>query len=157
MTDEEMAEEYAEANKEVDWEGFDKNKEELKQAFLAGLKAGRPQWHKVIDGDLPKDTTSLYLVRVYSWNFSFSHLYKKYTTYIPTVCEWNGEYFSALDEMAYSNARNIKNCIAWKEIVLPKESEIKREMFPKITLPEGSAEFVDKAIADAERRVKEIE
>ena len=22
--------------------------------FLAGLKAGRPQWHKVVDGDLPK-------------------------------------------------------------------------------------------------------
>jgi hypothetical protein len=22
--------------------------------FLAGLKAGRPQWHKVADGDLPK-------------------------------------------------------------------------------------------------------
>ena len=35
MKDEEMAEEYAEEHKEVDWEGFDKNKEELKQAFLA--------------------------------------------------------------------------------------------------------------------------
>ena len=23
--------------------------------FLAGLKAGRPQWHKVADGDLPKE------------------------------------------------------------------------------------------------------
>lgn len=22
--------------------------------YLAGLKAGRPQWHKVVDGDLPK-------------------------------------------------------------------------------------------------------
>ena len=47
MTDEEMAEEYAEEHKEVDWEGYDINKEELKQAFLAGLKAGRPQWHDV--------------------------------------------------------------------------------------------------------------
>ena len=83
------------------------------------------EWHYVKDGDLPKDTTSLYLVRVYSWNFSFSHLYKKYTTYIPTVCEWNGEYFTPLDTMAYSNARNINSCVAWKEIVLPelKESE----------------------------------
>ena len=79
------------------------------------------EWHYVKDGDLPKDTTSLYLVRVYSWNFSFSHLYKKYTTYIPTVCEWNGEYFTALDDMAYSNARHINSCVAWKEIVLPKE------------------------------------
>ena len=81
------------------------------------------EWHYVKDGDLPKDTTSLYLVRVYSWDFSLSHLYKKYGMYIPIVCEWNGEYFKALDSMAYSNARNIKSCIAWKEIVLPKESE----------------------------------
>lgn len=83
------------------------------------------EWHYVKDGDLPKDTTSLYLVRVYSWNFSFSHLYKKYTTYIPTVCEWNGEYFTALDDMAYSNARNINSCVAWKEIVLPELKESK--------------------------------
>ena len=26
----------------------------FEKAFLAGLKAGRPQWHKVADGDLPK-------------------------------------------------------------------------------------------------------
>ena len=57
MTDEELAEIYAEEHKEVDWEGFDKNKEELKQAFLAGLKAGRPQWHDLEKdpNDLPKD------------------------------------------------------------------------------------------------------
>ena len=54
MTDEEMVEEYAEEHKEVDWEGYDTNKEELKQAFLAGLKAGRPQWH-----DLRKDPNDL--------------------------------------------------------------------------------------------------
>ena len=58
MTDEEMAEEYAEEHKEVDWEGFDINKEELKQGFLAGLKAGRPQWHDLRKdpNDLPKET-----------------------------------------------------------------------------------------------------
>lgn len=27
----------------------------FKKAFLAGLKAGRPKWHFVKDGDLPKD------------------------------------------------------------------------------------------------------
>jgi hypothetical protein len=32
---------------------FDANRE-MVNAFLAGLKAGRPQWHKVADGDLPK-------------------------------------------------------------------------------------------------------
>ena len=26
----------------------------FEEAFLAGLKAGRPQWHKVADGDLPE-------------------------------------------------------------------------------------------------------
>lgn len=99
-----------------------------KRSYIDGFEDGAEfgynkanEWHYVKDGDLPKDTTSLYLVRVYSWNFSFSHLYKKYTTYIPTVCEWNGEYFTALDDMAYSNARHINSCVAWKEIVLPKE------------------------------------
>ena len=82
------------------------------------------EWHYVKDGDLPKDTTSLYLVRVYSWNFGLSHLYKKYGMYIPTVCEWSGEHFKALNDMAYSNARNIKSCIAWCEIpTFDKESE----------------------------------
>ena len=37
---EKEAEEYAEEHKEVDWEGFDKNKEELKQGYLAGAEFG---------------------------------------------------------------------------------------------------------------------
>lgn len=53
MTDEEMAEEYLQSI-----EGDDcviiTDREERKQAFLAGLKAGRPQWH-----DLEKDSTDL--------------------------------------------------------------------------------------------------
>ena len=53
MTDEEMA---------VDWirsQGWDEETlpgdefRQMFQAFLAGLKAGRPKWHKVADGDLP--------------------------------------------------------------------------------------------------------
>lgn len=32
-----------------------------KDGFLAGLKAGRPQWHKVADGDLPKDDENFML------------------------------------------------------------------------------------------------
>ena len=53
---------------------------------------------------------------------------------------------------------DIKDVIAWKEIELPelKEDEIESEMFPEIILPEGSSEFIDKVIADAEKRVKEI-
>ena len=34
-----------------------------KDGFLAGLKAGRPQWHKVTDGDLPKEN-KLYFVAI---------------------------------------------------------------------------------------------
>ena len=103
---------------------------DVEGAFQKGAESGynkANEWHDLRENpnDLPKDTTSLYLVRVYSWDFGLSHLYKKYGMYIPTVCEWSGEYFKALDNMGYSNARNIKCCIAWKEIVLPelKESE----------------------------------
>lgn len=38
--------------------------------------------------------------------------------------------------------------------LLKMESK-ERKIFPDITLPEGSAEFVDKVIADAERFLKE--
>ena len=102
--------------------------DEVKKAFKDGAEFGynkANEWHYAKDGDLPKDTTALYSVLVYSWDFGFSHLYKRYGTYIPTVCEWNGEYFKALDRDAYTNARNIKNCYAWKEIVLPKETKEK--------------------------------
>lgn len=53
MTDEEMAEEYAITN----WEWYEDGQRDyiaIKRAFLAGLKAGSPKWHKVADGDLPK-------------------------------------------------------------------------------------------------------
>lgn len=54
MTKEELAEEYADRTETKDWEGFDITREVRKQAFLAGLKAGRPQWH-----DLRKDPNDL--------------------------------------------------------------------------------------------------
>lgn len=62
MTDEETAEEYAKGlckTCTVDTCRYSifqtcAIKESIKQAFLAGLKAGRPKWHKVADGDLPK-------------------------------------------------------------------------------------------------------
>ena len=71
MTDEERAEKYAKAN--VHYEiakrenGADYAKEvstvTIQQAYLAGLKAGRPQWHRISDGDLPKEN-KLYLVEI---------------------------------------------------------------------------------------------
>ena len=36
---------------------------EMVNAFLAGIEAGRPQWHNVADGDLPKEN-KLYLVAI---------------------------------------------------------------------------------------------
>ena len=54
MKDEEMAEEYLKQNNYTGgYIGYFPSAY-CKQAFLAGLKAGRPQWHKVADGDLPK-------------------------------------------------------------------------------------------------------
>lgn len=57
LTDEEMAEEYV--KEEVPFDTTESGEKlyteyDLKQAYLAGLKAGRPKWHKVADGDLPE-------------------------------------------------------------------------------------------------------
>jgi len=51
MTDEEMADKYV-----IDTGNNDCTIE----AFLAGLKAGRPKWHKVADGDLPNDNRTVF-------------------------------------------------------------------------------------------------
>ena len=66
MKDEEMAEEYC--NNEVPFDTTESGEKlytenDLKYAYLAGLKAGRPKWHKVVDGDLPKEN-NLYLVAI---------------------------------------------------------------------------------------------
>lgn len=58
MTDKEMAHEYAIEN----WEHYEEGQSDyaaLKQAYLAGLEAGRPKWHKVADGDLPDDNRTV--------------------------------------------------------------------------------------------------
>jgi len=60
MTEEEKAEEYAEKHSfRVPYDGSNKFYDDVdykasKDGFLAGLKAGRPQWH-----DLEKDPTDL--------------------------------------------------------------------------------------------------
>lgn len=62
MTDEEMAHVYAynhihyELAKREDGTEYAKEVSSvtIKEAFLAGLEAGRPKWHKVADGDLPR-------------------------------------------------------------------------------------------------------
>ena len=69
-----------------------------------------------------------------------------------SLVQWNGEWW-----YQYGTFNAEVRLIAWYNIPELKESEIKREIFPEITLPEESAEFVDKIIADAENRLKEIE
>lgn len=65
MTDKEMAEEYV------------KNRygtlcvcgsSALQQAFFAGLKAGKSKWHKVTDGDLPKNRCSVWITYINAYH-----------------------------------------------------------------------------------------
>ena len=84
------------------------------------------EWHDLRKNpdDLPKECKGkLYLVNIYS----DSQLKFKYAEYTPTVCLWNPEWkrFEILELTVGSRIVNIRDVIAWKEIVLPeiKESE----------------------------------
>ena len=58
MTDEEKAKEYAVGRTYPKFEtDYIANfvLREVEGTFLAGLEAGRPKWHKIADGDLPKE------------------------------------------------------------------------------------------------------
>ena len=89
MKDEEMADEYVKKEGfrsgmfgELDNITSSEANKELKQTFLAGLKAGRPQWHKVADGDYPDtDRTVLaYSDDVVSGHYPyFAQYYKGFT------------------------------------------------------------------------------
>lgn len=102
MKDEEMAEEYAD-NVIENWNYrfSDEIKYKIEQAFLAGLKAGRPKWHKVADGDLPKDDENFtcmlengYRLECYydpitkRWYDNFFHHDIEYGYYQSTVIAW---------------------------------------------------------------------
>ena len=58
MTDAERAEKYRKSLKQklIDEDEFERLEmfdENVEEAYLAGLKAGRPKWHRVDDGDYP--------------------------------------------------------------------------------------------------------
>ena len=73
MIDEEMAEEFANTGYAL---GCTKSPfEAAKEGFLAGLKAGKPKWHKVADGDLPEYR---YYVLVSRGTRTDKALYNKY-------------------------------------------------------------------------------
>lgn len=82
MTDEEIAEEYVcnKADKgNFDLEQFGKvyfSESSMKQAFLAGLKAGKPKWHKVKSGDLPPEDTKV-LAFMAGGEVCIAHFYRK--------------------------------------------------------------------------------
>ena len=79
MTEEEIAKEYTEKNKNI--YGSDEYADitdylSIKQAFLAGLKAGKPQWHKVKSGDLPPEDTKV-LAFMAGGEVCIAHFYRK--------------------------------------------------------------------------------
>ena len=74
MKDEEMAEEYCNemmctvcSNIICGYKGKCAEWETRKRTFLAGLKVGRPQWHKVADGDLPTDDKQYVVLFYYDY------------------------------------------------------------------------------------------
>lgn len=78
MTEDEMTKEYC--NNEVPFDTTDSGEKlytenDLKHAYLAGLKAGKPKWHKVADGDLPEYR---YYVLVSRGTRTDKALYNKY-------------------------------------------------------------------------------
>lgn len=90
MTDLEIAEQYANEYATLDLDPTLRVHlyECAKEAYLAGLKAGRPKWHKVADGDLPKDTS---VKRVFVGNNEYYQLY--YTRGRWVYCDKGGLHF----------------------------------------------------------------
>lgn len=105
MTEEEMAEEYIKANN-LEWE-LECNRTspigEVKQAFLAGLKA-QTKWHKVADGDLPNTERE---VLVFMWDSYYLGYYSQKDS------RWHFEDFDEESEQV----------IAWCEIPQFKDKE----------------------------------
>ena len=129
MTDEELADKYAVENWEYCEEGqTDYNA--LKQAYLAGLKAGRPKWHKVADGDLPKENQECY--------FIYSNTYENFNKVSfakSNIQVRTGIYSFFLDDEGNQTTEpcfyddiigdeiDLSEVFAWKEIVLPELKE----------------------------------
>ena len=78
MSEEEMAKEYSKSACAwiEDREPLDER--DIQQAFLAGLKAGRPNWHKVSDGDLPKDENDVLVYSGEDWRMCVGRYSPKY-------------------------------------------------------------------------------
>jgi hypothetical protein len=66
-TDEKIAERYELWVQLFAEEGEGFSRTQIQQAFLEGLKAGRPKWHKVADGDLPKNENDVLIYSGEEW------------------------------------------------------------------------------------------
>ena len=105
MTDEEMAEEWVQHNSYTCLHANMNAYQFAECAFLAGLKAGRPEWHKVADGDLPKEEGE-YLVCYETEKRTYRNTFiLNYTEYDESL-HWCDEAFETYDE----------GVIAWCEI-----------------------------------------
>ena len=101
---------------------------------LEGIKAGRPQWHYVKDGDLPKVYQKCYFIYSNSYGEDNKVIFSKYNINVLTgiyaffLDEETGE--ETTDPCFYDDINDdeisLEEVYAWKEIVLPelpKESE----------------------------------
>lgn len=75
------------------------------ECYLAGLKAGRPKWHKVADGDLPKEDKSIMIYAKLADGVAVGKRRKQGKVY-----EW---YFATYDG---TFCLRDKEVIAWCEI-----------------------------------------
>ena len=108
MTYEEIAEGYYNSKFKSNESHF--SKFDIERAYLAGIKAGRPKWHKVADGDLPKEEGE-YLVCYETEDGNYRNIFiLNYTEYDESL-HWCDEAFETYDE----------GVIAWCEI--PKYTE----------------------------------
>ena len=110
MTDEEMAKEYS---KSVcawieDREPLDEI--DIQEAYLAGLKAGRPKWHKVADGDLPKKDER-FLSKIS----------------IPVMTQSNGFAFYSFEYKKWCFQGKVVDVIAWCELPQFTDKELKND------------------------------
>ena len=84
----------------------------IEQAYLAGVKAGRPQWHKVADGDLPKPNIAVLIC------FQFEKWTTTYIAYYrPAIKKWQMyNLHEAQREPIVDDYIDSEEVIAWCEI-----------------------------------------
>ena len=81
--------------------------DDIKQAYLDGLHEGQPKWHKVSEGDLPKDNKMCLLYLGSNFN---------------PITGWIEDGIWYFEDDRKNGVWQIK-VIAWKEIVLPQFKE----------------------------------